>query len=164
MFTPLAAFLAASAVSASDAAPIAALRFDAETSEWLARIDGGGLRPYRLTIRCARNCSSATPYAEDMSTPLGLFRLSDGEPLLYSVSASAVAYTVSAHTITDRGVTRALVTGSRGRPDFFSEHGTAMIRTYERPTDASGRELSIAPQPVLWRYQAGRFVRLRRRR
>ncbi len=130
----------------------------------MVRIDGGGSRPYRLTIRCARNCSSGTPYAEDMNTPLGLFRLGDGDPLLYSISASAVAYIVSAYAITDRGVTRVLVTGSRGRPDFFSEHGTAMIRTYERPTDASGRELSVVPQPVLWRYQAGTFVRVRGRR
>ncbi len=161
MFATWVLMLAVSAVPAAASSPVAAMRFDAESSEWTAQIDGGAHHPYHLTIRCVRNCSAAREYSEDVNPPLGLFRASDRDPILYSPSASAVAYVVSAYAITDLGVSRILMAWSRGRPDFFAdEQGSSMIRTYERPVDSSGRELSTVPQPVLWRYERGSFVRV----
>lgn len=147
-------------MAAEAPAPVAALRVDGERSEWMMRVDGS-LGAYRLTIDCIRGCPAASHREEDVQTPLGLFRLGDDDNLVFGLFASGAAYWLRAWSISDDGLERVLMTASRGRPDFaIGAEGTMVVRTYERPRGAAGRETSVDPQPVTWRFENGRFVRM----
>ena len=104
-------------------------------------------------------------YAEEISdTPLGLFKRSDWDNLIYSTWAGGSAYRVRVWSVTDDGVQSLFEESSRGMPGFITDKsGRQIIRTYERPHDAVGRDTSLNSQVVLWRLENGHFVRLNRR-
>ena len=135
---PVLGFSACSATAVAQQ-PVAALRVYSERAEWMARIDGSFAEGYRFTVICTRNCSEATPYSQALGdSPLGLFKLTDDNSLVYSISGTAVALVIRVWSVTDRGVVQMLEAYSRGTPDFFNaSDGVALIRTYERLTHAA---------------------------
>ena len=118
-----------------------------------------------FTVQCVAECVKPLHYVREIAdVPLGLFRRWDGDNLIYSTWVGGVSYTVRVWSVEDHGVRLLFEQGSRGMPDFMTDGSDRqIIRTYERPTDAAGRETSIEAQPVLWRYENGSFVRLKRR-
>lgn len=127
---------------------------DQQTAELRAEIQYGPVG-YRFVVDCVPGCLSAGRYSQDISdSPIGLFKLWDGDDLVYSIWAGGSAYRVRVWAVTARGVSQVLEASSRGRPDFLSgPDGAPEIRTYE----ADG---GTQPQrPVLWRYRAGTFAK-----
>jgi hypothetical protein len=118
-----------------------------------------------FTVQCVAKCVRPLHYVREIADdPLGLFRRWDGDNLIYSTWVGGVSYTVRVWSVGDHGVRLLFEHWSRGMPDFMTDDSDRqIIRTYERPTDAAGREKSIDAQPVLWRFENGSFVRLKRR-
>jgi len=113
-------------------------------------------------VDCISNCKVPLHFLQQMdASPLGLFKRWDGDDLVYSIWVGGVAYSVVVWSVADGGVRQVFNEASRGMPDFLTDsRGRQIIRTYERPLDVQGRELSVEPAPVLWRLENGRFVRI----
>jgi|GEM_PF-3775813 len=152
--------LAAAFAALQPVGPAAALRVAYDGSEWSILIEGGGLEPYRATLRCTERCSHSTSYSENVEAPLGLLVLSEEHGLILAIGGTGSAYIVRVWALSAAGVRPILVTGTRGWPDVYNvRNGDPIIRTYERPQDAAGRESSSALRAVSWRYRGGRFTR-----
>jgi hypothetical protein len=148
-----------SKATAAPAETKASLRVvDGEMAELQIQIQDGP-SGYRLVIDCVRGCSGPIRYSQDISdTPIGLFKLWDGDNLVYSIWAGGSAYRVRAWSVSGHGVSQVLEASSRGRPDFLSgADGEPTIRTYEAEGGTQSR------QPALWQYREGKFSRAQNR-
>lgn len=127
---------------------------DVDQAQFLAKI-ADGPKGYRLIVDCVRGCIPRTRYVQDVpDAPISLFRLWDGDDLLFSVWAGGSAYRVRAWQVSRGKITQLLEASSRGRPDFLSApDGTPVVRTYEAD---SGDQ---APAPVAWAFRNGTFTR-----
>jgi hypothetical protein len=132
----------------------ASVWLDADQAQLLAKVEDGP-RGYRLIVDCVRGCIPRTRYVQDVSdSPISLFRLWDGDDLLFSVWAGGSAYRVRVWKVSRGAVVELLEASSRGRPDISSAvDGAPTVRTYEadggtQPTNA-----------VTWEYRDGAFTR-----
>lgn len=127
------------------------LEDEAQLHVWVEDAPSG----YRLVVDCVRGCRPRVRYSQNVDdTPISLFRLWDGDDLVYSVWSGGVAYRVRVWKVNHLGVSEVLEASSRGRPDFVSSaDGAPQIRTYE--ADGAG-----PMQTVQWEYRAGGFSRL----
>lgn len=137
----------------SDESARATVWLDADQAQFLAKIEDGP-KGYRLVVDCVRGCIPRTRYVQDVSdTPISLFRLWDGDDLLYSVWAGGSAYRVRAWQVTRGKVIQLLKASSRGRPDFVSApDGAPVVRTYEADSGVQ------VPATVAWVYRNGAFT------
>jgi|EndMetStandDraft_2_1072991.scaffolds.fasta_scaffold49395_1 hypothetical protein len=112
-----------------------------------------GPEGYRLVADCVRGCRPQVSYVQSIQdSPISLFRLWDGDDLVYSVWAGGSAYRVRVWRLSRAGMTQLLEVTSRARPDFLTgSDGTAEIRTYE----AEGG--TQPTHPVVWRYRDGKY-------
>ena len=127
---------------------------DRERSDLRVEIQDGPVG-YRFVVDCVRGCLATSRYLQDISdSPIGMFKLWDGDDLVYSIWAGGSAYRVRVWAVTARGVSQVLEASSRARPDFLSgPDGAPEIRTFE----ADG---GTQPQrQVLWRFRAGTFAK-----
>jgi hypothetical protein len=127
---------------------------DADDAQLLAKIEDGP-KGYRLVVDCVRGCIPRTRYVQDISdSPISLFRLGDGDDLLFSIWAGGSAYRVRVWKLSRGGVVQLLKASSRGRPDFVStDDGAPAVRTYEADSGLQD------PHPMTWEYRNGNFTR-----
>lgn len=133
----------------------AALRLDADQASFLSTVETGPLG-YRFVVRCDLGCPGNPQYVESVSDgPISLFRLSDGDNLIYSLWSGGSAYWVRVWRVDRAGVSKLLEASTRDRPAFTSgPNGEPEVRTYEADGGTQPR------QEVTWRYTEGRFSRI----
>jgi len=127
---------------------------DADQAQFLAKIEDGP-KGYRFVVDCVRGCIPRTRYVQDVSdAPISLFRLWDGDDLLFSVWAGGSAYRVRAWQVSRGKVIQLLEASSRRRPDLVSApDGAPAVRIYEADSGVQ------VPAPVTWAYRKGAFTR-----
>eukprot|EP01035_Chromulina_nebulosa_P012463 gene12463-16614_t len=108
---------------------------------------------YRWVADCLRGCGKGMRYSQDISdTPISLFRLWDGDDLIYSVWAGGSAYRVRVWKVGVTGVAKLLKASSASRPEFLTmSGGEQAVRTRER---SEGPE---AGRSIVWTYRDGVF-------
>ncbi len=108
-----------------------------------------------LNIVCAMNCTGVD-YVEPVDEyPLGLFRLSDLNDLLFSTWVGGSAYVVRAYKISAHGAVKVLDVHTIKSPEIFSgKNGHPEVKIYER---ASQRSTTVIPATLFW--DGRRFIR-----
>lgn len=108
---------------------------------------------YRWVADCLRGCGKGMRYSQDISdTPISLFRLWDGDDLIYLVWAGGSAYRVRVWKVGVTGVAKLLEASSASRPEFLTmSGGEQAVRTRER---SEGPE---AGRSIVWTYRDGVF-------
>ncbi|QYE34084.1 hypothetical protein KZX46_14950 [Polymorphobacter sp. PAMC 29334] len=153
------ALLAAAAVAVAAAPPAARLDVDIGSASYAVAVErGGATTSGALHIDCIAACRSAVHFTEAVDdVPLGLFRLWDGDNLVFTTWGGGSVYRVRAYAINARGVRKVLEAASRGAPAFTTAtDGTTVVGTTER----GDRDPPSAPlHRVSWTWRHDHFVR-----
>ena len=136
------------ALAASTAPPaettLAALRVSTENgAEMDVRVQRDDASDQsEVAVDCVKDCRRPVHFRQRVDgSPMGLFQRCDCDNLIYSVWSGGTAYQVRVWSVDDSGVQFVFERVTRGWPDFHTDRsGHQVIRTWERPNDAKGRD------------------------
>lgn len=154
MIFPLAFF----ALAAAEQRPEASLRIAAEQAVLTASISVDEQGSRTIAIDCASGCPAPLRYRETVADmPLGLFRLSDADDLIYSYWGGGTGYRVRIWSVASDRVVKVMDAWTAGTPILGRTTGKSIeIWTFERRDRAPGYARTHS---VKWVYRGGLFVR-----